>query len=183
MAGVSLGLFVGYVVAHPLRAWKSSLLQALIIATPCFVASFALVWIAVYPSLDRRASGLMVIAGVMAVSVGMGIRLYRKLMRLRRDAKMLFGLVDANALIAIGVALTTGSPLIAMIAVSVSLAYWTMCRASDMHRPFPVREPDEPFQSTPVSYQDALGEITVAALLTLSILSIQQVKGRLPPLF
>ncbi|HJU05938.1 MAG TPA: hypothetical protein VJ692_12380, partial [Nitrospiraceae bacterium] len=82
----------------------------------------------------------------------------------------------ANVLIVIGVALTTGSRLIVMIAIFVGIAY------SAMHRAFDIRaQPSLPGlrRFTPMRYQDVVMEASLVLLLVLGILSIQEVKGLL----
>ena len=85
MAGVSLGLLAGCVITRPLRAWRHSLLLALTMGTPFLVTAFAFIWIAVYPSFDEPMTLVMLIMGVIALGLGMTVRLHHRLDARRRD--------------------------------------------------------------------------------------------------
>ncbi|MGH7233729.1 MAG: phosphatase PAP2 family protein [Nitrospiraceae bacterium] len=181
MAGVGLGLLVGYVIAHPVRAWGRSLFHALTETTPFLVSVFGLIWISVYPSSDQPAVFLMVIAGILAMLAGMGARLYRKLTAgPRTRERMGSEFAGPNALIVIGLALTSGSRLVTMIAVFVSLAYWVMQHRTEIQ--------GDPYLPPRVElsylmgflYHAALIEVPLAGLLIFSVFFIQQIKGLLP---
>lgn len=180
MAGVSLGLLAGCVISRPLRAWKHSLLLALTMSTPFLVTAFAFIWIAVYPSFDEPMTLVMLVIGMITLGLGMTVRLYRRLDARRQPPQKLFlGLAEANVLIGSGLALTTGSRLVTIMAMFVSVGYWLMHRHVDVEAQAQSVMPLTPSRSA-VNYHAALIEVPLAIMLPFGVLFIQQIKGQLP---
>ncbi len=180
MAGVSLGLLAGCVITRPLRAWRHSLLLALTMGTPFLVTAFTFIWIAVYPSFDEPMTFVMLIMGMITLGLGITVRLYHRLDARRRNPPKLFlGLPGANVLIGSGLALTTGSRLVTIMAVFVGVGYWLMYRHVDVEDQ-PQSVISLPASRWAVNYQAALTEVPFAIMLPFGVLFIQQIKGLLP---
>jgi membrane-associated phospholipid phosphatase len=164
LAGVGLGLMVGYVVANPIRAWRSSLVNALNDMTPYLIGAFALLWTAVHTAPDGWPNEIMFSVGASGVAIGVGIRLYWT-SKGRGDRATQF--LVSRVLIAIGLALTTASWLVTALTVLLVYARWLEDRGSDQ----------SPGEQQPMQ---PLAELTLAAGLVLALVAIQSVKGMLP---
>jgi undecaprenyl-diphosphatase len=126
LMGVVLGMLIGSVVAHPIRSWKNALSFALINSVPYLVAAFGLIWIAVHPGSHQATSlQTVLLSGIVITMTGVALRIYR---RIRLPGSMSLrhrhGALAANGLIGVGLALTTGSGLVTMLAISVSIVVW-----------------------------------------------------------
>ena len=160
VAGVCLGVIVGALVAGRLRAWRLSLGHVLIQVMPYLVGSLALLWIAVHARQDVRMDQLMAGAGMATIGIGMAGRLSRK---------MHSG--TANAAIAIGLALTTGSWFITMLVALTILARRLWRRAED---------PAESVAAEGRMSRSVLAETALAIGLLLVVVLLQGLKGILP---
>jgi len=188
MGGVGLGLLAGYVVANPIRAWRSSLATALTDLTPYLVGAFALLWTALHTYPDELTDSIMVAVGVVGMAIGVGTRLYwagkgredsglsgssgfsgsTKQTKQTRQTQLL----ASRLLIAVGLALTTGSLLVTALAVLVSSAQWLA-----QPRPDSLPASTQPrfldFKALAVEAAFALGLIA-------AVVAIQGLKGLLP---
>ncbi|MGH2621080.1 MAG: phosphatase PAP2 family protein, partial [Anaerolineales bacterium] len=183
VAGVGLGLVAGYVVANPIRVWRSSLADALSDVAPYLVGAFALLWTAVHAAPDGWPNAIMFSVGAVGVAFGMGSRLYWVCQG--RGGFGLFGssglsgstkqttqtrqtqLLTSGPLIAVGLALSTGSWLVTALTVLLVFARWLEGRGSGQ----------SPGEQPPMR---PLAELTLAVGLGLSLVMIQSVKGVLP---
>jgi undecaprenyl-diphosphatase len=161
VAGLCLGMVVGAIVANPIRVWRISVSRALINLIPYLVGGLALLWIAVHPPPDERVNLIMMGAGMIVMGIGMAGRLYRRAQ-----------LDRANATIAIGVALATGSFLITVLAALTILARWLGSRPWDA-------SPD-PARSATWNNRSIFGEAALAVGLLFTVLMLQGLKGVLP---
>ena len=164
LAGVGLGLVAGYVIANPIRAWRSSLADALTGLAPYLIGAFALLWTAVHTAPDGWPNAIMFSVGASGVAIGVGIRLYWT-SKGRGDRATRF--LVSRVLIAIGLALTTASWLVTTLTVLLVIARWLQDRASGQ----------SPGEQQPVQ---RLAEVTLAVGLLLALVVIQSVKGVLP---
>ncbi len=164
LAGVGLGLVAGYVIANPIRAWRSSLADALTGLAPYLIGAFALLWTAVHTAPDGWPNAIMFSVGASGVAIGVGIRLYWT-SKGRGDRATQF--LVSRVLIAIGLALTTASWLVTTLTVLLVIARWLQDRASGQ----------SPGEQQPMQ---PLAEVTLAAGLLLALVVIQSVKGVLP---
>ena len=181
LAGVGLGLVAGYVVANPIRAWRSSLVDALNDMVPYLVGAFALLWTAVHTYPDELAQRVMVAVGGSGMAIGVGSRLYQKVWA--RDTELEASgsssdfshrfalhtsrLPAANTLILIGLALTTGWLLVTALAMLVSIAQWLGKHRADS-------PPD--FRDSRATFK----EMAFAVGLIVAVVMIQGLKGILP---
>ena len=193
VAGVGLGLVAGYVVANPIRAWRSSLADALTGPAPYLVGAFALLWTAVHTAPDGWPNAIMFSVGASGMAIGVGIRLYwvckgrgdsglsgwapiadreqrvpglsgsTKQTKQTRATQFLV----SRLLIAIGLALTTASWLVTTLTVLLVIARWLEDRGSGQ----------SPGEQQPMQ---PLAELTLAVGLVLALVVIQSVKGVLP---
>ncbi|MGH7236781.1 MAG: phosphatase PAP2 family protein [Nitrospiraceae bacterium] len=177
LAGVSLGLMAGYVVANPIRVWRSSLADALTGLAPYLIGAFALLWTAVHAAPDGWPNAIMFSVGASGMAIGVGIRLYWT-GKGPRDVGLSGSsgssgstkqtqLLASRLLIAIGLALSTGSWLVTALTVLLVIARWLEGRGSGQSRG--EQPPMRP-----------LIELTLAVGLGLSLVVIQSVKGVLP---
>src|SRR5206468_2582649 len=117
LAGVGLGLVAGYVVANPIRDWRSSLAKALNDMTPYLVGAFALLWTAIHAAPERWLNAAMFTVGAVGMGIGGGHRLSWSL-RFHHESRW-NQLVRpwATTLIVFGLALTTASWLVTALTV------------------------------------------------------------------
>ena len=178
VAGVGLGLLAGYVVANPIRAWRSSLATALTDLAPYLVGAFALLWTAVHTYPDELTDSIMVAVGVVGIAIGVGTRLYwagnRRAARGNREDDPSHSLspIASRLLIAVGLALTTGSLLVTALAVLVSSAQW-------LAQPRPDSLPAST-QSRFLDFKALAVEAAFALGLIAAVVAIQGLKGLLP---
>lgn len=164
LAGVGLGLVAGYVVANPIRAWRSSLADALTGLAPYLIGAFALLWTAVHTAPDGWPNAIMFSVGASGVATGVGIRLYW-VSKGRGDRET--QVLASRLLIAVGLALSTGSWLVTALTALLALERWLEDRGSG-------QSPGEPQPMQP------LAELTLAAGLAIAVVLIQGLKGLLP---
>ena len=170
LAGVSLGLMAGYVVANPIRVWRSSLADAVTGLAPYLIGAFALLWTAVHAAPDGWPNAIMFSVGASGMAIGVGIRLYQTIWASALPHRFTLHasrLPAANMLIAVGLALSTGSWLVTALTVLLVFARWREGRGSG-------QSPDEQQPMRP------LIELTLAVGLGLALVVIQSVKGVLP---
>jgi undecaprenyl-diphosphatase len=163
--GAGLGILAGYVAANPMRVWRASLGQGLIEMVPYLVALFALLWTAVHPYPDGWMNPVMVGLGVTMVGIGMGFRWYAAFSEQPSAFR-----VWVFPLLAVGLALTTGSALVTAVAGLVSVGRWAQ----------PVHDP--PIGSAPAASRNRVvfAEVALAVWLILVIVVVQGLKGLLP---
>lgn len=183
VGGMVLGLLVGCVVTHPVRAWRSVLSRAVIRLAPFVVAVFALLWTSVHAATDGLSDRVLLAVGLTAVVIGAGFRWSAQVQVLRFDVRRskaevvdisgsherrTSNLPMANSLIGVGLALTTGSMLVAVAAILVSLALWRNRHRIDG-------------KESAAEKEQTLGrEVALALTLALAVLLIRGLKGIVP---
>lgn len=122
LAGVFLGVTVGMVASRPIRGWRESLGQAVAALAPYAVAVTALLWIACHAAPQGVGNVAFMAAGVVCIVAGLGSRLLtlNKWIRWSWVASRPL----ANVLIAMGLALTTGSLIVIGIVGLAAQAAW-----------------------------------------------------------
>ncbi len=177
VAGAGLGVLAGYVVANPIRAWRSSLRTAITSLASYLVGAFALIWTMVHLPSAEPTNTLTMAAGLAAMAVGSGSRFYRTV---RGADALSSGWVPtryrANGLIGVGLALTTGSVLVMSLVALLILAQWL---AHDQAASIKDSLPDSAQSSSP-GYRGLFAEALFAAALIVAALAIQGLKGILP---
>lgn len=162
LAGATVGMLAGHVASRPLAEWRVSVREALSKLAISMVGIFAFLWVMVHSPEDGWLSLILIATGLVAVAGGIFLRLYRcfpspHASRLTPDASR------PTMLIAMGVALTTGSlwvtALMALAVLAVGLA--------------PAREGTN--DAGPL-YRDLL----YAAVVAVTVVLIQAARGVLP---
>lgn len=167
LAGVSLGLVAGYVVANPIRAWRSSLADALTGLAPYLIGAFALLWTAVHTAPDGWPNAIMFSVGALGIGIGVGQRLSSSL-RVYEGSRWNEAVRPwTTTLIVVGLALTTASWLVTTLTALLVIARWLEDRGSGQ----------SPGEQQPM---EPLAELTLAVGLVLALVAIQSVKGVLP---
>jgi undecaprenyl-diphosphatase len=183
-AGLVLGVLVGAVVANPLRHWRRSLVQALGSLVPFLIVAFAILWAMLHAPPEEGMNRLLLGSGLLAIGIGFAGRLAR---RLGVESNVL-DLQAANGLLCLGLALATGSLLVAFLALLGTIAWW-MTPADETQRPAPdVTSGPEQGMAQPVPDMPGVRErmlpfmveLAIAALVAIAIVAIQALRGLLP---
>lgn len=124
-AGIVLGFLCGALFAHPLKAWRGSLSRAVVAITPYFVAVFGVLWALTHPAFDALGRTLSWI-GFLVLVFGILRREHRWLRGTRQHRYG--GTAAGNACIALGLALITGSPIVASAAGLTAGSLWLYWR-------------------------------------------------------
>ena len=164
LAGAVLGYLIGYICARSYKEWRQSLYQALPKGLPFMVGGFALFWVTFHqPLLGGLAMGmdwlgLLMLFGGIALrwnliwnSPHVGVDFHNTMLR-------------GTMLIGLGLALTTHSPLVAMLAVMTGLVWW-------------IRKMGEP-ENTGQSY--LVREIFISLLLVGVTVTFRGLNGLIP---
>jgi undecaprenyl-diphosphatase len=120
MAGVTLGIVVGRVVANPLPQWAQSALSAFLEIVPYLVGVFGIAWAAMHAVQDARQDSVMSGVGALLIAAG----LWRRTSLPHPPDPRL-----AWSLMGIGIALLTGSLLVTSLAVVASASRWLAATA------------------------------------------------------
>ncbi len=124
LAGAVLGYLVGYVWAYPLREWRTTLVRALPEGLPLLVGSFALVWVVFHRPLGGGLEMGLAWAGWLTLLLGIGMRLRLHWEKWEKQSHI--GLLEANLLIGLGLALHTHSLLVFSLAFLAGTAWWLL---------------------------------------------------------
>lgn len=124
LAGAVLGYLVGYVWAHPLREWRTTLVRALPEGLPLLVGSFALLWIVFHRPLGGGLEMGLAWAGWLTLLLGIGMRLRLHWEKWEKQGHI--GLLEANLLIGLGLALHTHSLLVVGLVLLTGIAWWLL---------------------------------------------------------
>lgn len=175
IAGMCLGAIVGLCVAYPIREWKQSMLDMTTHFLPSLALVFSLLWLATHLPQPSMA-GVMMIVGVVLIVTGVAERIVRS----RRppsgmNTMVMAALAQANMLIVIGVALTTGLWLVPLLAVMLGFIRWLL--RSEVSTSFFLSENTSPRYS---SYRVVLAEVPLMVGLAFAVFIIQHLKGLLP---
>ncbi|TAJ22817.1 MAG: phosphatase PAP2 family protein [Nitrospirae bacterium] len=166
-AGVVLGILAGSLVADPIREWRKSLAEGLVDLIPYLAGAFALLWIALHPYPNERTILMMGAIGWVVIGLGLFIRLSLKI----RPRSWSGGMPAANALLGIGLAITTGSLLVTVLALLIVGAWWLELRDGAYL---------DAGGSAAVNVRFVMTESAVAMSVAAAAVAIQAVKGLLP---
>jgi undecaprenyl-diphosphatase len=182
IAGVILGVTAGSVMINPLREWRRSIAHGLVQLAPYLVGAFALFWTAFRLAPVGWANLSMMAAGSTLMLLGVSLRVYQFRSRLTPSltASPVVGTNDSKVfpagfemiLIAIGLALTTGSMLITILAAFVTAGRW-LAGLEPRH---------DPETGTLVPSHPAT-EIGFVFALAAAVVAIQALKGYVPLLY
>ncbi|UCE63544.1 MAG: phosphatase PAP2 family protein [Nitrospirota bacterium] len=173
LAGSLIGFLIGYIISRPLKDWLKSLLEALVQGLPYWVGGFAVIWIIFhYPETSPVQVGMMWV-GLTMIVVSLGVRLLLILKPTQFPLGSHIGAPTTHLMLGLGIALYTGSLLVALFGLLTGIAWWIRHSHNDLpgnpgH--YMVREKDSNVA------QEAVIGLAVIALL----IAIQQIKGIIP---
>ncbi|MDX1411934.1 MAG: phosphatase PAP2 family protein [Nitrospirales bacterium] len=173
LAGSLIGFLVGYIMARPLKDWLPSLLEALEKGLPYWVGGFALVWIIFhYPETNPLSVGMFWV-GLTMIVVILGVRLLLILKPRQFTLGSHINIPTTNLMLGLGLALYTGSLLVALFALFTGMAWWIRYSQDDLtENPGPQLNSD--LEKT-VAQEAVMGLALIAILV-----GIQQIKGIIP---
>lgn len=124
IVGAVLGYLIGYVCARPYKEWRQSLYQALPQGLPLLVGGLAAFWITFRPPLSGGLAVSMDWLGLFMLFAGIAVRWNLIWSNLYTPANSSYALFQGTLLIGLGLALTTHSPLVVMLASLVGIVWW-----------------------------------------------------------
>lgn len=175
IAGMCFGTIVGMCVAYPIREWKQSILDMTTHFLPSLTLVFSVLWLATHLPQPSMA-GVMVVVGVVLIVIGVAVRIVRNMCPPSgMNTMVMAGLAQANALIVVGVALTTGLWLVPLLAAMLGFIRWLL--RSEVSTSFFLSGDTSPRDS---SYRVVLAEVPLMVGLAFAVFIIQHLKGLLP---
>ena len=171
IAGICLGTIVGIGVAYPMREWKRSLLQTAAQFLPYLTLLFSLLWLATHCPPQSMAHP-MIVGGMVVIAGGVAMRVFRGICgSAGKNAIVMAVLNQADALIMIGVALTTELWLVTAAAGGLSAIRWLL-------RPDGVTYVSISEERS--RYRTVIAEMFVVVGLIFVVFIIEHFKGLLP---
>jgi undecaprenyl-diphosphatase len=123
LAGAMVGMLAGHVASRPLREWRLSVQEALRSLAISVVAIFAFLWAMVQSPSDGWFETTLFVSGLITATAGLSIRLYRSLSpSVLTPYALRLTAYAPDVLIAVGLALTTGSLVVTAVVAMVSVA-------------------------------------------------------------
>ncbi|MBA2251381.1 MAG: phosphatase PAP2 family protein [Nitrospirales bacterium] len=175
IAGICLGTIVGMSVAYPIREWKRSMLDMTTQFLPSLILVFSLLWLATHFPQPSMA-GVMMVVGVVLIVTGLAMRIFRSMCRPSgMNMMVMAALAQANTLIVIGVALTTGLWLVPLLAGILGFIQWLL--RPEVGTSSFLSEKRFPCYS---GYRAVFAEMPLIVGLAFAIFIIQHLKGLLP---
>ena len=123
LAGATMGFFIGYVWARPLKVWRVSLLQALPRCLPLVIVVFSIIWVASHKPDNGSLSMIMQWTGVVCCILGFGFRVYSSV-KGYSALKPLPSFALGSTSVGIGFAMVSQSVFIAGLIALALLAWW-----------------------------------------------------------
>ncbi|MEP6888967.1 MAG: phosphatase PAP2 family protein, partial [Nitrospirales bacterium] len=175
IAGICLGTIVGMSVAYPIREWKRSMLDMTTQFLPSLILVFSLLWLATHPP-QPSVAGVMTVVGVVLIVTGVAMRIFRSMCRPSgMNTMVMAALIQANTLIVIGVALTTGLWLVPLLAGILGFIQWLL--RPEVGTSSFLSEKRFPCY---LGYRAVFAEMPLIVGLAFAIFIIQYLKGLLP---
>jgi len=142
LAGAVLGFLIGYVCARSYAEWRKSLYEALPKGLPLLVGGFALFWITFHQPLSGGLAMGMDWLGLFMLFGGIALRWNLIWNHLHVGVDPHNGMFRGTMLIGLGLALTTHSPFVIMLACIVGLVWWMRkaVEPENTGQPYPARE-------------------------------------------
>lgn len=122
--GAFLGYVIGYILSRPIGDWRTSLLESLAKGLPFFVGGLGLLWITVQKPDIEILYYVIIWTGFLVTAIGYGIR-RRALLTLPHDLAHQ-RLATSSLLMALGLALCTGSFFVTVLAALSGAGWWIM---------------------------------------------------------
>ncbi len=169
-AGAVIGVLVGAAVVEPFRQWPEALSRALLNVTTYLAAAFTFLWTVSHGAESWGRHTAMLGLGSAMILYGIVSRMYdRSAAGSKRWGP---GRSEAKVAVGVGLAITTGSLLVAAMALGVGAAWWLARR--DL--PEADREPATGSRAA----VRLLSEGVWLAGIVLAVLMLQSVKGAVP---
>lgn len=124
IVGAVLGYLVGYVCARPYKEWRTSLFQALPLGLPLLIGGLALFWITFRHQLSGGFAVGMDWVGLFMLFGGIAVRWNLIWHNLYVPVHSKGAMFQGTLLIGLGIALTTHSPLVVLLASLAGLVWW-----------------------------------------------------------
>ena len=124
LVGAVLGYLVGYVCARPYKEWRQSLYQALPLGLPLLIGGLTLFWITFRQPFSGGLAVGMDWVGLFMLFGGLAMRWNLIRNNLYVPARAHGVMFEGSLLIGFGLALTTHSPLVIMLASLAGLVWW-----------------------------------------------------------
>jgi undecaprenyl-diphosphatase len=166
-AGAVLGVLVGAAAAEPWRQWPAALSRALLGVTTYLAAAFAFLWTISHGAESSWSQSVMLGLGSAMMLYGIVSRVCDR--HVTGSKRWMVGKSEAKVAVGVGLAVTTGSPLVAALALGVCAAWWLVWHNA------PEAGRDEAPSSR--SLARLLSEGAWVAGIVLAFLMIQSVKG------
>lgn len=169
-AGAVIGVLVGAAAAEPFRQWPAALSRALLGVTTYLAAAFAFLWTVSHGAESSWTQAVMLGLGSAMMLYGVVSRAYDR--SVAGSRRWMAGKSEAKVAIGVGLAVTTGSLLVAALALGVCAAWWLVWQDS----------PGAGHDGAPAprSLARLLSEGAWVAGIVLAFLMIQGVKGAVP---
>ena len=175
IAGMCLGTIAGMSIAYPIREWKRSLLEPITQLLPYLILVFSLLWLMTHTP-NQSKPNLMIGMGVVIIAIGVAMRSFRAMCPIfLMTPVVMAAFVQANRIIVIGLALTTGLWLVTAVAVMFGVVQWLL--DSESRKSPSLCEKESPCTS---SYRAVLVEAPLVIGLTFAVVAIQNLKGLWP---
>ncbi len=173
--GALIGYVIGYILARPIRGWRQSFVEALSKGSPCFVVAFSILWIAVQKPDIETLYYIILVSGFVVASVGYGIRTRALFTNQSNLIQKSTRLATSSLLMALGLALCTGSFLVTILA-ALSGAVWWLVRS---HQILTSDEPLDYLESKNL-FRTTANEIMLGIGVLLLMGFIYQLRGLIP---
>lgn len=165
VGGALLGFLIGYVWARPLREWRSNVLQAVPRALPFVIGGCALFWSAFRDPMNHALGTGMFWTGLLLFALGLGTRWIITMGIWRgKSQAMVPRMAYANALIVIGMAVSTQWVWVVMVTLLACGVWWLM----------------DQLDNKPIEHPRVLHEVGLTGLLVMIVATIQGVHGFVP---
>ncbi|GJL56265.1 MAG: hypothetical protein NPIRA02_33970 [Nitrospirales bacterium] len=173
--GAFLGYIIGYILARPIRSWRTSLIESLAQGLPFFVGGLGVLWIAVQKPDMEILYDIILGGGILVTAIGYGIRLRTRLSTQNSATRRQAMLTTSSLFMALGLAVCSGSFFITTLAALSGVSWWVV-RRHQFHTVTEHRQAEDSGQTITI--------LTTEVLLGLGIVfvvgGISQLRGVLP---
>ncbi len=173
--GALLGYVIGYILSRPLVQWRISVIESLAQGLPFYVGGLGLLWIAVQKPAIETLYYVIIGTGILVGVVGYSVRIRALLSKHNHAINTQSKLTTSSLLIALGLALCTGSFLVTTLAAVSGAAWW----AVHSHQFYTVTKND-PFKDLQKSSKLIAKEVLLGFGLMFLIGLIYTLRGLVP---
>ena len=173
--GALLGYVIGYILSRPIRGWRQSFVEALSKGLPCFVVAFSVLWITVQKPDIETLYYVILLSGFLVALVGYGVRTRALFANQSDQIRKPTRLATSSLLMALGLALCTGSFLVTVLA-ALAGAVWWMVRS---HQILTSNETRDYLESRNL-FTTTANEIMIGIVVVFLMGFIYQLRGLIP---